>query len=1452
MSTDTEFFRTFRTPADASGWLPPDIVASGRASLPVKIFVNRIPPKTKESTLIEYFRPYGKVLSVEILKRSGSKNLVAFVTMESVLSAHQAIAALHNRITLQSHGSPSRVVYAEHELERLQLPASLQPGHGSLRLFVGNLPAKVTIDRIATLFKPFGPLLEIHLLPAKGGRPAAFVVFRKFHDGLVAMGNLNGMKPPEGDTELTVRFAANEKLPVEWQAPQPGKDEKDSADAHETDYFPPPPPEPTLVPATASAGRVITPPAPPGAPPLLVPSSRPSQKSRDGGTSNSSDPSATPPAEDLARPKWVAPSLADSPPPPPLPPLSSCIPTHPIPPQGALLSESTRLPKEKERGLQQYYGGMDADMPPAILPHYPKGEQETLEPILSGPSPPTHGVPIGSIEEEPAPVYAKSQRQLTDQFGRSLGDDGGLAFSRQPYDVFVAPTTDPPFRPSFQTASGAHVGLQWPHAVSAPSYYEEFSARENVKNETVPTYEDISGLPFIKQPRDPLREEMWGYIAAEQVAAGWGDRTGPGRGTPDRHLPRHPSSPPLAPSKPAAAGHEVRLGGGQPSPEGAPGGVSGEGQGQPVPQGGHGAVLQEALSASALRDAVAEILNSTTSFSRTAAVAASTASISSHVSRCRDLYEESVRVQALLSILQSIQGAVHMEQRASDSDALSQTAGSSTAPPPVPAIPPQVPAAAAGGEKPDIHPGAILVGSPHLPLRGMPVSELHSTTAATGGTIRTNGIMSITPPDTDAQVLKIPLQQVGANAGGGMVPVPPPTEAPPVPLPPGVKRRQNPPDYYDDIFTTAAERYHCRRPAPGLPDIRNFAEDQLPWTSGSEVAYKEASLFNPADPSAMASAARGFAVEADYREGAAFHAGEMTGKWDSAAGGAYVEAPLKFGSQLRSTLRYGFETSPHHHPHSGGSGEKFAAPPFDPNHIQRVVHQQQEVQGQPQPLQPVPPVHQPVGGAHEFVGPLNYRAAPSLGTLGAPGEYIEVAERSAPHAHNLMRGDRRLAASSTPMDRPELFAAAEIEGRLALSATPMDRPDLFASRKLIPFRQPPLQQLAEQRLVAVHPGEAATVSGVLLPPPGAGALAAQQGPPMGPRAPVVDPSLAPLPPMQPPQPNGTTAVQVYRGHLTSPPLLSETPATSTYRPGVLPHQFSSPDTTQPQPQPAAGLGRTTPPHMLQKQPTQPLVQGPTAIPVSAAAAAAAAMQKPPLASTIPYQQSNSLSKQDQLSGTGTHSQTSDQSQHSRSFRLNPAPPQYHQSPATSGVFAVPSVSAGPLPPTAVTSRTPPPAARAPLSTVYPAPPVAATAIPATAIEPPTDPAAAQSGIIHRVGVPQTGTTSGGGAEGAYFLPTSIVSIQGRENSIVDGPPPGLSEPLPLPAQPPISSTHDAYGRPLVPDPTATSTGVQAAAAGPHNNPGFPTNSRAGIPPPGVGNSPVVPEPPNVHPVGRKI
>uniref|UniRef100_A0A0G4HQW2 RRM domain-containing protein n=1 Tax=Chromera velia CCMP2878 TaxID=1169474 RepID=A0A0G4HQW2_9ALVE len=843
MPASTEFFRTFRTPADASGWLPPELVASGRTSVPVKIFVNRVPPKTTESALSEYFRPYGRHLSVEIVKRSGSRNLIAFVTMESVLAAHQAIAALHNRMTLQAQGTPCRVVYAENELERLKLPQSLQPGYGSVRLFVGNLPANVTIDDIARLFKPFGPLLEVHLLPAKDGKPAAFVVFRKFHDGLVAMGNLNGTPLEQGGAELTVRFAANEKLPAEFQ----------------------PPAEKTTVTKGLEAG---------------LPSCSVHETSGAGADGGSRE--------------YVFRS-----------------PDPPLPPGEGFITPSTSTA-----------GVTAAAVAAAAL--------SSLNNRDSG----------GKTSSGPASSDDQQQQQ------------------KQKNNPSISP--DSQSRPVFAPSQGR--GRQQP---------EEYAR-----------HDQISQFPYVRQPRDPLNEDNWGYLAADSleggVAAGWVEAFG-------------------APAQAQAGLIDPPPSGGSGPPPGFPSlPLPPNARAPPPPQhttqppllgpstSAHGAGLRGNLSSSGLVRAAADIVQTSGPGARSVLGDASTSAVAAHVDHCRNVYEEALRIQALVDLLGvslNLRGGdggiglrlhgVHgeREQTSSEASGTVMQAGS-------------------------IPSNNATAGTAPSKIAAVEVERGQS--ASTSSASATSGSISV-PPGFES----IPSTNNShpSRLFYGAIPQPPPEAQARIP-----RRREQPPPYYEDLYVTAAERYHCRHPGPGLPDLRDSEEDQLPWVRESEVAYRENTLYTLADVSAPAVAARASAATMNYQEGAAYHSTLNGGAgWDSAAAGAYVEAPLRFGLQDPSTVRYGNLEHDVVPPPSRTYDLRHHLPPFDPN-LGRHPHLQQREGG---------------ATAAERAHPPGFSGR---GTIAVPGEFVGVSEARVPYASNLRRSDIRLAAASTPMDRPDLFA----------------------------------------------------------------------------------------------------------------------------------------------------------------------------------------------------------------------------------------------------------------------------------------------------------------------------------------------------------------------------------------------------------------------------------------------
>eukprot|EP00920_Eleutheroschizon_duboscqi_P027485 GHVT01067439.1.p1 GENE.GHVT01067439.1~~GHVT01067439.1.p1 ORF type:complete len:503 (-),score=34.06 GHVT01067439.1:6444-7952(-) len=178
--------------------LPTDGEASTdveKPTMPVKMFVNRIPKWMTNEQLKTLFSTHGQILETTVLKDANQQSKgCAFVRFMHVEEAHRAIQNLHNKIVLTEEAGPVQVKYADGEIERLKLSHDMQPGGDSIKVFVGCLPKTCNEDVLHNLFSRYGRVDEVYIIRCKQSKQSkcsAFVTFPKLAMAEKAINELN-------------------------------------------------------------------------------------------------------------------------------------------------------------------------------------------------------------------------------------------------------------------------------------------------------------------------------------------------------------------------------------------------------------------------------------------------------------------------------------------------------------------------------------------------------------------------------------------------------------------------------------------------------------------------------------------------------------------------------------------------------------------------------------------------------------------------------------------------------------------------------------------------------------------------------------------------------------------------------------------------------------------------------------------------------------------------------------------------------------------------------------------------------------------------------------------------------------------------------------------------------------------------------------------------------------
>jgi CUG-BP- and ETR3-like factor len=165
-----------------------------------KLFVGGLTTHTSEAQLLQIFSHYGHVREVFILRdQSGQSKSSGFVKFATEDEANLAVASLSNRYSLPGSARPLSVRFANNPPEN--------------KLFVGYLPPQYDEAQTEQMFKPFGEVLEVHIMRDMRGvtKGSAFVKFTERAHAEAAILALHG-STSYGEKPLKVSFAQPKAL----------------------------------------------------------------------------------------------------------------------------------------------------------------------------------------------------------------------------------------------------------------------------------------------------------------------------------------------------------------------------------------------------------------------------------------------------------------------------------------------------------------------------------------------------------------------------------------------------------------------------------------------------------------------------------------------------------------------------------------------------------------------------------------------------------------------------------------------------------------------------------------------------------------------------------------------------------------------------------------------------------------------------------------------------------------------------------------------------------------------------------------------------------------------------------------------------------------------------------------------------------------------------------------
>jgi RNA recognition motif-containing protein len=187
----------------------------------LKVFVGNVPPNYTNESLQEMFASFGPVAEVAVLPVNSTGVCGAMIKYMTREAAESAIASMHG-LNLPGSVIPLQVRYADSKKQvpgapqAMQLPQYAQYAQSlvpptEVKLFVGNLPLSATKELLASLFQPYGGMIEAFLF-ARGSTTGkcGFVRYNNADSAHLAITSLNGQSL-DGVTNLVVRVADTEK-----------------------------------------------------------------------------------------------------------------------------------------------------------------------------------------------------------------------------------------------------------------------------------------------------------------------------------------------------------------------------------------------------------------------------------------------------------------------------------------------------------------------------------------------------------------------------------------------------------------------------------------------------------------------------------------------------------------------------------------------------------------------------------------------------------------------------------------------------------------------------------------------------------------------------------------------------------------------------------------------------------------------------------------------------------------------------------------------------------------------------------------------------------------------------------------------------------------------------------------------------------------------------------------
>lgn len=163
-----------------------DFELKKKQAKPCELYVCNLPRSSDIADLVEMFKPFGSVLSVEVSRNpeTGVSRGCGYITMGSVESARNAVSALDGS---DVGGREMRVRYSVEISSGRRNPEALNSAptkhlfyESPHKLYVGNLPWSTKPDELRNLFNHFGIVVSARVLSdRKGGknRTYAFLSF---------------------------------------------------------------------------------------------------------------------------------------------------------------------------------------------------------------------------------------------------------------------------------------------------------------------------------------------------------------------------------------------------------------------------------------------------------------------------------------------------------------------------------------------------------------------------------------------------------------------------------------------------------------------------------------------------------------------------------------------------------------------------------------------------------------------------------------------------------------------------------------------------------------------------------------------------------------------------------------------------------------------------------------------------------------------------------------------------------------------------------------------------------------------------------------------------------------------------------------------------------------------------------------------------------------------------